>query len=487
MNKLITSFIFLLFFYSKSFSQVYTIETVPNPTVSGVGYISDPDHVLSQATIDGLNAKFIQLKSATTDEVALVVLNSIGDAVLKEFSTALFNKWGIGLKGKDNGLLILLVMDQHRVEFETGYGMEAVLPDAICKRIQMTYMIPRFKESNYDQGLIDGIDAALDILQNKENSKYFLEMNTPEYSDESNDTVNILSGISFLVFLIIPGIVFLVKRNDKSFEDLYESATTTEKSKITLIMSKGKWALLYVGIPMVVLAYMYFFYGGDQFVFDFCLIFYLYFVFIFIEKRLRSNEYYAKNAIHQDYYGNYLKYTEAHEYWWWTAVFFPIPFLIYVFYYFKQKDKLRNHPRNCKNCSDPMLKLDEVADDKHLSKAQLLEEELKSVDYDVWYCGGCSAKQVYSFKNIFSKYSNCASCGTRAYYLYSNVTLVSATYDSTGTGEKTYKCKYCGKTHSETYTIARKERSSSSSSSGGGGGSSFGGGSSGGGGSGSSW
>ncbi len=486
MKNIFLSVFILLFFRVGIFAQVYTIETVPNPTSNGNGYVSDPDHVLTEETVALVNSLFVQLKDSTSDEATLVVLKSIGDELPKTFSTALFNKWGVGLKGKDNGLMILMVMDQHRVEFETGYGMEAVLPDAICKRIEMDYMIPRFKEGNFDQGIIDGINVAIDIMQNKENSTYFLEMSPqPDDSYTNTDAKDIVTGIFALMFIIIVGIIFLVKRTNKSFEDLYESATEKQKEKITLVISKGKWVTFYLIIPLAIMSFMYFFYGGEAYIVDFVVAFYLYFIFIFIEKRLRSNDFYAKKSIQDDFYGNYVKYAKAHEYWWWTALFFPVPFLIYIFYYLNQKNKLRNHPRNCKNCTDPMLKLDEIADDTHLSKSQLLEEQLKSIDYDVWYCGGCSAKQVLSYKNIFSKYNECASCGTRAYYLYSNVTIVSATYDSSGTGEKTYKCKFCNKTHSETYTIPRKERSSSSSSSGGG--SSFGGGSSGGGGSGSSW
>ncbi len=468
-------------------AQSYTIETVPNPKDNDGGWVSDPDHVLKAETVSSINAVFTTLEKNTSDQIALVVLNSIGEEVPKDFVYKLFNKWGIGVKGKDNGLLILMVMDQHRVEFETGYGMEGVLPDATCKSIQTTYMVPRFKEGNYDQGLLDGIAATVDILQNKENSKYFIEMNTVDHSYDQ-DVRNVVTGIIASVFSVVVLIVFFVKRSAKTFTDLYKGSSGNQnnnKEEIPLVISKTRWLILYTGLPALVFLPVYSFYGGEYYPLVFVFVLYLYLLFILLEKRIRSNTRYKGVKVEDDFYGNYIKYTKVHQYWWWAVIFFPFPFLFYILFYLNQKRQLRNHPRNCKGCSSALVKLDEKADDAHLSKQQLMEEQLNSIDYDVWYCGSCTAKEVLSYKNVFSKYSECGSCKTRAYYLFKDVTLVSATYDSTGTGEKTYLCKYCGSQKISTYTIARKERSSSSS--GGGSSSSFGGGSSGGGGSGSSW
>jgi uncharacterized protein len=502
-KNLLLKFSLLILLCPAVSAQVYTVESVPNPKVNNNTYVSDPDNVLNSATRDSVNLIFSALEQITSDQAALVVLKSIGEEVPKDFAYRLFNKWGIGVKGKDNGLLMLMVMDQRRIEFETGYGMEGVLPDATCKRIQMNYMVPQFKEGNYDQGLLDGIKATVDILQNKENSSYFLEMEAKENAISSSENSEVYSGdndvdvdsnIAFLIFITIVwiitvSIVYYIKHTRKSFADLYVKAFSDEKAKIKLVISKKRWFVLYVIAPLAFLIYLLLQVGNPDFIFSIGLYIYIYVAFILLEKRYRSNKQYKSVTEKSDFYDKYKKYTKAHEYWFWSAILFPIPFLFYVLYYLKQKHTLRNHPRDCKNCSDPAVKLDEVADDTHLSKAQLLEEQLKSIDYDVWYCQSCSSKQVLSYKNVFSKYSECKSCHTRAYYLQSDVTLVSATYDSTGTGEKTYKCKYCGTSHTETYTIPVKQRSSSSSSGGssGGGGGSFGGGSSGGGGSGSSW
>ena len=66
---------------------------------------------------------------------------------------------GVGQKERDNGLVILLSTDERCVQFATGYGLEGILPDAICKRIQNRYMLPYFKDNNRNAGMVAGIRA----------------------------------------------------------------------------------------------------------------------------------------------------------------------------------------------------------------------------------------------------------------------------------------------------------------------------------------
>lgn len=107
------------------------------------------------------------LQEANTSEVAVVALQSIGDDDIDDFATELFTRWGIG-KQNDNGLLVLLILDQRRITFRTGYGIEGILPDAICKRIQTQYVIPQFKQGDYDKGILDGMNVITRILTTPE-------------------------------------------------------------------------------------------------------------------------------------------------------------------------------------------------------------------------------------------------------------------------------------------------------------------------------
>ena len=101
-------------------------------------------------------------------QIAVVVLNSIGTDNPNDFGTRLFNYWGIGQAGIDNGLLILLVMDQRRVEFITGNGLEEILPDVLCYQIQQELMVPLFKAGDYSNGILDGLLACANVITTNE-------------------------------------------------------------------------------------------------------------------------------------------------------------------------------------------------------------------------------------------------------------------------------------------------------------------------------
>lgn len=147
----------------------YTPKTVPNVQVADYRhFVSNPDGILSSEAVCQIDTTLLRLKEARIAEVAVVAVESIGFAEPREFATELFRHWGIGEKGRDNGLLVLLVLGQGAIEIETGYGMEGTLPDALCKRIIERVMIPHFKAGDFDKGMTEGVGAIASILSTSE-------------------------------------------------------------------------------------------------------------------------------------------------------------------------------------------------------------------------------------------------------------------------------------------------------------------------------
>ena len=143
-----------------------------------------------------------------------------------------------------------------------------------------------------------------------------------------------------------------------------------------------------------------------------------------------------------------------------------------------------------------MRKLPEEEEDDYLEKGQITEEDINSVDYDVWVTDNADDILVLRYEKRYSKYGSCPECAYKTYYKSHSEVTKSATYSSTGTRELTFTCKNCNYSHIELETIPMKTRSSEGGGSGGGGswsggssggGGSWGGGSSGGGGAGVSW
>ncbi len=158
---------FILFISCQPSNQKkYSIESIPDPKTLGESYVSNSDSILSKPVVDDLNFQLRDLDNSGRAHIDVVLLNSIGEQVPKDFAYGLFNHWKIGRKETDNGLLILIVTDQRRIEFETGYGLEGDLPDAICFRIQQKQMIPYIRENNFDTAVTEGVQAVIEHLNN---------------------------------------------------------------------------------------------------------------------------------------------------------------------------------------------------------------------------------------------------------------------------------------------------------------------------------
>jgi uncharacterized protein len=468
----------------------YTVESVPNPKASAsYNYVSNPDGVIESSTVSEIDSLLKELELQTTAQVAVVILNSIGDEVPKTFATKLFNYWGIGDREKDNGLLILLVMDQRDIEFETGKGMEGILPDVTCKRIQETYMVPYAKAGNFDAAVLGGVKGVILQIEEPENAAEIYAENSSGFADDtttffrapvSNSLLGLLGAIYLVSVILFRG--RLKKKISPEYILKYRSRNYILTKTILLnIAFPALWILVRIS------------YDPPITVSELIIGFYVLLAFLLLERRLRYNNYIEK------FYGTnrhdkHVAFSKSHQDWILAPVFFPMPFIFYYWWKTRQLDKLRNDPFTCSKCNHLMQKLDEKSDDTYLSKQELTEEEIHSVDYDVWHCNNCDNREILSYVNLSSKYTVCDTCKAHASYLKETKTIRAATTSSAGKGEKTYDCMNCHAIKVVPFVIPKVQVSSSSSGSGssfssGGssGGSSFGGGSSGGGGSGSHW
>ena len=146
--------------------------------------------------------------------------------------------------------------------------------------------------------------------------------------------------------------------------------------------------------------------------------------------------------------------------------------------FFIIKKRRRNAPRKSKKTGLPMKKLSEKEEDVHLDRGQQVEEEIGSVDYDVWVSDKPDDVMVLAYRSGLSKYSECPNCGYRTYYHTDSRTIRSATYAHDGEGARNYACRHCDHTETKRYRVPRLRRQRTVIVGGGGfsGGSSWGGG-----------
>lgn len=158
-NRLFLTLMLLLGVLEVS-ARVYSVDDVPNVRlVNKYDYVSDPENVLSRVAVDSINSMLRRLEETTAIEVAVVVVPAVPDGDCFDFAYRLGEKWGVGKKERDNGLVILLATDDRCVQFVTGYGLEGDLPDALCKRIQSKYMLSYFSDGRWSEGLVAGVRA----------------------------------------------------------------------------------------------------------------------------------------------------------------------------------------------------------------------------------------------------------------------------------------------------------------------------------------
>ncbi|MEM9926458.1 MAG: TPM domain-containing protein [Cyanobacteria bacterium P01_D01_bin.50] len=146
-------------------SYALTVKEVPNPRQEYGGWVTDMVDMLSPQAESQLNQMISQLEKQNGTEIAIVTVpETKPSSTPKEFTTELFNTWGIGKKGKDNGVLFLISKGDRRTEIETGYGIEGILPDAKVGNILRQQVTPQFKKGNFEDGIIAGTKALIKEL-----------------------------------------------------------------------------------------------------------------------------------------------------------------------------------------------------------------------------------------------------------------------------------------------------------------------------------
>ena len=132
----------------------------PNPS----GFINDFANVLSPTVKSAMENLSKELKQKTGAEVVVVTVKKLDGLEYTDYAVRLFEKWGIGGKDKDNGILILNAVEARKIRIEVGYGLEGILPDGLVGEIRDKYLIPSLKQNDYDSGLSLGLAAIASII-----------------------------------------------------------------------------------------------------------------------------------------------------------------------------------------------------------------------------------------------------------------------------------------------------------------------------------
>ncbi len=197
--SLAMTILILLFTSTISFAQ--NIPERPNPP----RLVNDFANILSADERESLEQKLDAYADSTSTQIAIVTIQRLDGDAVEDYAASLGEKWGVGEKDKHNGIVILLAMQDRKVDIATGYGVEDGLNTNVCKQIRENIMTPRLKEGNYYAAFDDATNAIFDVLAGK-----FVNENP----QGNNDKNSLPTGV-IMIIIIIFIIIIIANRNNR--------------------------------------------------------------------------------------------------------------------------------------------------------------------------------------------------------------------------------------------------------------------------------
>ncbi len=225
-------FCFCIFLLTNSFAQK------PIPELWGQR-VHDDAHILQQSTIDQLEKRLKSYEDSTSNQIAILIVQSLDGSPIEEYSIRVAEKWKLGQKGKDNGVLLILAVDYHKIRIEVGQGLEGVLTDALSSRIIRNEIAPALRRGDYDDGVIAGIHGIIKAI----GGEYSAEETSSD--DITGIVIAIIVGLFFVIILIV---AFVREFSSKK----QEAIVPASKKKFSKVVPKLKNKKSKIGGPLFV-------------------------------------------------------------------------------------------------------------------------------------------------------------------------------------------------------------------------------------------
>lgn len=207
LSKIVLIFTLLVGFHANA-------QEIPSP-MSPPRLVNDFAGLLNETEWNRLESKLRAYNDSTSTQIYIIVVNDLLGYDIADYAFRVGEKWGVGQKGKNNGVVIIIkpkVGNERGQAFvAVGYGMEEVIPDAITKRIVDQEMIPSFKQNSYYQGLDAATDVIIDLAQGKYTADQYQNSESP------------IAGIIFIIIFFLIIILSMRKHNRTNSSSLGRS------------------------------------------------------------------------------------------------------------------------------------------------------------------------------------------------------------------------------------------------------------------------
>jgi uncharacterized protein len=201
--------------------QLFADEVIPpSPAV----YFNDYAHVVSAGTAAQLNTTLENFERQSSDQIVVAVFPKMqSDSSVEDYTVRVARSWQAGMKDKNNGAVLFVFVADHKIFLQVGYGLEGVLPDALCKRIIDEQISPRFKAGDFDGGLTAGVQSIIAAAK----GEYAGTGGTVAERQNSGESKKDAPLIGFIVLVVI---VVLLRRSGMFFPGLLLSSIGSSRN-----------------------------------------------------------------------------------------------------------------------------------------------------------------------------------------------------------------------------------------------------------------
>ena len=168
-------------------------------------YVTDRAGVFSPDRAQALNSRLEQFERDTSDQILVWIDRRILDGfTLEDFTVRAAQKWRVGQKGKDNGVVLFVFVDDRKMRIEVGYGLEGVLPDITARRIQEEEILPRFRTGDYAGGVEAGTAAIMAAIKGEYKGTGSTTAERTSGRGASGSTSGCLWALFIFIFFVLP-------------------------------------------------------------------------------------------------------------------------------------------------------------------------------------------------------------------------------------------------------------------------------------------
>lgn len=166
-------------------------------------YFNDYAHVVSPTTAERLNSELENFEKQTSSQIVVAVFPKMeSDSSVEDYTVRVARAWKVGQKKENNGAVLFVFVQNHKMFIQVGYGLEGALPDALCKRIVSDEIAPRFKQGDYDGGLSAGVAAMIAATKGEYKGRGTTVYQSRHQGGQNGGNSSLL-GIVFLVIVFV--------------------------------------------------------------------------------------------------------------------------------------------------------------------------------------------------------------------------------------------------------------------------------------------